>query len=255
MALGDALARRIKRSPVGRALAARLAFAYIRLVTRTTRWDVRGRDRFHGALDADGRGAIAVMWHGRLFMAGTYAPVRRRKVIAMISRNRDGDLIAGIVRRFGVVSVRGSTHDRAKRRGKGGARAYDGAARGLLEDGAVVAITPDGPRGPRMRAQAGTAQLAIETGRPVIPIAFSVRRGAVLKSWDRFLLPWPFNRGAIIFGEWLAPPKDPSPEARRAFHTAVETALTEATNLADDLCGRNRIAPDHVRRGVGGAAR
>ena len=71
----------------------------------------------------------------------------------MISISRDGDLIARIAERWGVAAVRGSSHDHVKRRQKGGGQAYIGAARELVRNGALVGITPDGPRGPRMQAQ------------------------------------------------------------------------------------------------------
>ncbi|MEM9043199.1 MAG: lysophospholipid acyltransferase family protein [Pseudomonadota bacterium] len=243
MALGVSIAQWLRQSPVGRAIASLTAANYIRLVTWTTRWDVHGWDRIDAFIDAEDRGIIAAFWHGRLFMAATYAPVERRKSIAVISNNSDGQLICDIVAYWGVVSVRGSTYDRQKQRGKGGAKAYRFARRGLEEDKAVLGITPDGPRGPRMRAQVGTAQLAIDTQCSIIPVAFSVKRGTFLRNWDRFLVPSPFNRGAIVYGVPMRPPVDPTPEEERIFHFEVEGALNEVTNRADDLCGRDRIQP------------
>jgi lysophospholipid acyltransferase (LPLAT)-like uncharacterized protein len=238
----DGVVRRLRQSGRGRAIAAALASAYIALVDRTTRWEVRGREEFDRLVDEE-PGLIAVMWHGRLFMSPTYAPVPRRRTVAMISSNRDGDLITAIVRRWGVETVRGSTYDRGKGRDKGGAEAFAGAER-ALRDGALIAITPDGPRGPRMRAQSGTGQLAARTGRPVVPIAFSVARGRVLGSWDRFLLPLPFGRGVALFGPTIRPPDAPEPEAARAVTAAVERALTDLTAEADRLCGRAPVDPD-----------
>jgi hypothetical protein len=160
----------------------------------------------------------------------------------MISNNRDGDLIAAIVGRFGVEAVRGSTYDREKGRDKGGKQAYQ-AGREALEGGAVLAITPDGPRGPRMRAQAGAAQLAIATAAPVVPIGFSVRRGRFARSWDRFLIPLPFGRGAVVYGRAMTPPPPGDPRALARFRRAVEEALTAVTDRADALCGRAPVAP------------
>ncbi|MEL6476225.1 MAG: lysophospholipid acyltransferase family protein [Pseudomonadota bacterium] len=237
MAGGGGIARWLRASPTGRALASRLCAAYIRLVTRTTRWHVEGKDAFDAMEAAEKNGIVAAIWHGRLFMSPTYAPVDRRRTIAMISNNHDGELIAAIVRRFDVDAVRGSTYDRAKRRDKGGIDAYHGALDGL-QQGALVAITPDGPRGPRMRAQTGAAQLSLETGAPVIPVAFSVRWGRVLRSWDRFLLPLPFGRGAIVYGEVLRP-EGPV----EAFRARLEQVLTETTNRADSLCRRPAVPP------------
>ncbi|MEM8793522.1 MAG: lysophospholipid acyltransferase family protein [Pseudomonadota bacterium] len=242
MAVNRALARSIRQSPAIRSIASRLAYWYISLVTRTTRWDWRGKEPAFRHLDAHPEGLIAAIWHGRLFMSATFAPLEKRQTIAMISSNYDGQLITDIVAHFRVPAIRGSSYDRIKRRAKGGARVYE-AARDWLDKGAVVAISPDGPRGPRMRAQPGMARLAIETGCGIIPVAFSSRWGRYFNSWDRFLVPFPFAKGAIIYGDVLMPPKDPTPGEERAYHLAVERALTEVTNLADDLCGRRRIEP------------
>jgi lysophospholipid acyltransferase (LPLAT)-like uncharacterized protein len=163
-------------------VAAILSF-YIWLVVRTTRWTVIGRDGWD-RLAAKPEGFICVTWHGRLFLSPSYV-VPGRRCVAMISASRDGNLIARIVGRWGVGALRGSSHDHAKRRSKGGAQAYVAAARELSRNGAVVAITPDGPRGPRMRAQDGAARLAISQGVPVIAVAFSVRPGRILASWGR----------------------------------------------------------------------
>ncbi len=238
---GTSLLRRLSRALAGSNAAAVLISFYIRLVARTTRWTVIGRDGWD-ALAAKPQGFVCTIWHGRLFMSPTIAPPGKRAV-AMISASRDGDLIAAIVGRWGVAAVRGSSHDHAKRKAKGGAEAYVAAVRELSENGALVAITPDGPRGPRMRAQEGAARLAFLQRAPVIAVAFSVRWGRHLASWDRFLLPLPFGHGAIIYSEPRLPPEANSPQALARFRQALEDDLNEVTNRADDLCGRPHVLP------------
>lgn len=221
--------------------AAALAAWYVRLVAKTTRWTViggAGRD----ALATRPGGFVCVTWHGRLFMAPSYARPDKRTV-AMISSSRDGDLMAAIFERWGVVALRGSSHDHAKHRSKGGTAAIRGAALEMRERGAAVAITPDGPRGPRMRARDGAAWLALSDGAPVIAVAFSVRWGWNLTSWDRFLLPLPFGRGAIVYSEPRFPANQAGRQAVEGFRLALEADLNAVTNQADDLCGRARILP------------
>ncbi|MEO1317016.1 MAG: lysophospholipid acyltransferase family protein [Pseudomonadota bacterium] len=238
--LADRLGRWLRQSRFGQLAAIRLGAGYIWLVTVTTRWEVRGREHFDRIL-APGTGVIAVMWHGRLFMSPTYAPLPRRTV-AMISRAGDGDVITGIVARWGVETVRGSTYDKRKGQEKGGAQAFEGAERALRE-GAVVAITPDGPRGPRMRAQAGAAELSARTGAPVIGVAFSTRKGRCLQSWDRFLLPLPFGRGVILWSESLPAPPPKDAEAAEAQRQAIEAMLTRLTDAADAEIDRTPVSP------------
>lgn len=237
----DRIGRWFRQSATGQFLGARIGAAYIRLVHATTRWEIVGLDEFQAAI-SPGTGVIAAIWHGRLFLSPTWGP-KGRRTVAVISNNRDGDLISAIVWRFGVHSVRGSTYDREKRRDKGGAEVYNAALQELTLRNAVVAITPDGPRGPRMRAQRGVAQLAIETRLPVVPIAFSTVRGKLLRSWDRFLVPWPFGRGVQIFGAPIMPPPPGDDAAETAFLAAIETTLTEITNRADEICGRPPVTP------------
>lgn len=241
MATLDGLARRLRASPAGLRLGSALVALYIRLVNATTRWTCEGRENFDRVL-GEGAGVVLAMWHGRLFMSPYWGDPGRPSV-GMISNNRDGDLIAGILARFGFTAVRGSSHDSVKGRDKGGLRAYIGARRELTRGRAVLGISPDGPRGPRMRAQPGVAQLSIDTGCPVQPATFSVRRGRVLKSWDRFLVPFPFGRGVQIWGEPLRPPPAGDPAAAAAYLEEIEAALTAITARADMLCGREPVAP------------
>ena len=75
---------------------------------------------------------------------------------------------------------------------RGGAAAFIQLAR-LLKDGEVVGITPDGPKGPRMRANSGVVSLAKVAGAPIVPLTFSSSFSHVFGSWDRFVLPLPFS--------------------------------------------------------------
>ncbi len=233
--------RRLGRALAGSKAAAALISFYIWLVARSTRWTLTGREGWD-ALVAKPEGFVCTTWHGRLFLSPTYAPPDKRSV-AMISTSRDGDLIAGIVGRWGVAAVRGSSHDHAKRKAKGGAEAYVAAASELSRNGALVAITPDGPRGPRMRAQEGAARLAMAQGAPVVAVGFSVRWGWHLRSWDRFLLPLPFGRGAVVYSAPRLPPAENSPQVLARFCLALEEDLNDVTNRADDICGRARVLP------------
>jgi lysophospholipid acyltransferase (LPLAT)-like uncharacterized protein len=98
--------------------------------------------------------------------------------------------------------------------------------------GQDVAVVPDGPRGPACRAQAGIVSLAATTGAPIVPGGVAARPARRLASWDRFLVPAPFARCAIVFGTTLRVGRRDDREAVRA---AVERALQEATDRADRL--------------------
>ncbi len=137
---------------------------------------------------------IVAFWHGRMFLLPflfkSYAP----QVSILISRHRDGELVSQIVESLGFSTVRGSTG-----KGKGGEAAFKKMV-ALLNSGKGVAITPDGPKGPRERVKLGIAKLSIKTGVPIYPISFSAYPAKFLSSWDRFLLPHPFSRAKAVVG-------------------------------------------------------
>jgi lysophospholipid acyltransferase (LPLAT)-like uncharacterized protein len=109
---------------------------------------------------------IVAFWHGRqLMMPFAY---RGKKISILISRHRDGELIARTVGRFGFHAARGSTT-------RGGAAALMHLARSARA-GDDLAVTPDGPRGPRQAVQLGVVELAKLTGRPIIPLAFGASK-------------------------------------------------------------------------------
>jgi len=157
-------------------------------------WRVRhvGRERVDAARRRGGP-VLYVFSHGVLLpLAFTH---RHRGIQVLISESRDGELIARIVERLGFGTVRGSSS-------RGGARAVIGlAAKG--RDGNDLAITPDGPRGPRGAAEPGTVVAAARAGVPVIPVGVAASAGWNARSWDRFLVPRPFARVWVVYGEPL----------------------------------------------------
>lgn len=213
----------------------------MRLVRASIRWTVLGGEHRDGVI-ATGGPVVAAFWHGRLFFSPFWAPPGRR-TIAVISQNSDGALIAETVAQFGVESVRGSTFDpRKPDRDKGGREVFAKALAGL-QDGAVVAITPDGPRGPRMRTQPGVAALSVAAQAPVLPVAWSSRRGVLTRGWDRFLIPRPFDSGVLIYGAPLMPPPPGDPAAVERHGEAIEAALNAITAEADRRMGRTPVTP------------
>ncbi len=208
----------------------------------TTRWRVVGAEH-RDAIVSGGGAVIPAFWHGRLMFLPMLIPPGRRS-LALFSRARDGAMIADAARRLGVEAIRGSSRNPRKRDKDTGGREAFAEALAALAEGCVVGITPDGPRGPRMRAQTGVAALSAVSGAPVLPIAVSTRRGLFAPSWDRLLIGLPFDRGVIVYGAPMpAPPSDDAAtvEARRR---AVEETLIAITAEADRQAGRAPVPPD-----------
>lgn len=168
--------------------------------------------------------SIVAFWHGRMFLLPFVLKEYAERVAILISRHRDGELIAQIVERMGFKTVRGSAG-----KGKGGERAFKEMVK-LIEKGYTVAITPDGPRGPREVVKPGVAKLAMKTGAPVYPLTFSADWKFQLNSWDRFLVPLPLSKCRVVLGEPIEPRAFKSEEALRS---KIELKLRELTEKTD----------------------
>ncbi|UPY37423.1 lysophospholipid acyltransferase family protein [Sediminicoccus sp. KRV36] len=224
--------RRLTRHPAFKALAAKLLGLYLALVYRTTRWQLIGGAEIDAAFAAHGN-VIAAFWHENLpVMPHLWRVGRARAGIpsahVLVSRHRDGRFIGDIVTRFELNMVHASTS-------KGGAAGMLAMAR-LIRTGAMMVITPDGPRGPRREAAPGVAQLAALSGKPVLPCAGRLAFTIGLRSWDRMEIPLPFGRGVIVAGPAVSVARD-APEAALP---AITAALDAACDAADAAIGRPR---------------
>lgn len=187
----------------------------------TYRVEIRSEAAAHPYMDGAAP-AIFCFWHGRMLIFPSVKP-RGRPMHALISQHRDGELIAKLIRHFGIDTVRGSSSR--------GGRAATRELLQMLHAGHNISITPDGPRGPFQKAQKGAVMLARMARLPIVPISFSARGHWRLKSWDRLMIPLPFTRvviqvGAPIFTEGEAVPL----ETRQA---ALEQTLNQLTDRAD----------------------
>lgn len=223
------------------AAAARIASvgigAYIRLTTATTRWRIVNREFFDEA-EAKGNGVIVAFWHGRLMLSPQLCNETEKPVYMLISAHRDGEIIANAVRSYNIHFIRGSAANPKKpRQNKHGASAVAQIV-AALEDGGIVGVTPDGPRGPCAKVQAGLVKLAQLSGAPIIPAGMSVNTGPRLSTWDRFLVPFPFSRGFYVAGPAFTIAKDADAATVEAMRQAIEKAIFDATTEADRLAGR-----------------
>ena len=209
-------------------LAPPLTAGAVRALGATLRLQSDGLEPLE-SLWAARRPVIYVVWHARILMvpwlsarlARTHGA---RPVRVLASHSRDGELVARWAARFGLRVTRGSS----TRGGAAALRALTAAVRA----GEDVAVVPDGPRGPRERLQAGVVVLAALTGAPVVPFGFAARPARRLASWDRFLVPLPFARAAVVFGKPVVIARAAEREAARAD---LERALREVTETADRL--------------------
>ena len=204
-------------------LLARLVGAVLSVYRATLRVQRVHFDRCLG-LKARGVPILFTLWHGRMFLS--IQAHRHEAITTMASRSKDGEVIARWLEANGYRVVRGSSS-------RGGGQALREMVR-AVRAGGHAALTVDGPRGPARVVQPGILQLARLTGGWILPITSSSARPRFLKSWDRYLLPRPFSRNVVVYGEPF--PVDAGLSDEEAARRIAE-ALDAATGEADSLMG------------------
>jgi lysophospholipid acyltransferase (LPLAT)-like uncharacterized protein len=167
---------------------------------------------------------IYASWHETILAFAFIGMPALYKTRVLISQHQDGEYITQIVRRLGARVVRGST--------------TRGGRAGLLEmahgaTGWHLAITPDGPRGPRRRLQGGAIILASRTGLPIVPMGFGFSNAWRARSWDRFAIPMPFSLMWCVAGPPIHVPSQLSATAQERWRSIVEQAMLQATESAE----------------------
>lgn len=166
---------------------------------------------------------IYAFWHGRMLMLPRWYRTREKRPLYMlISQHGDGRLIAFAIKLLGIQSVAGSSSRR------GVAATLELMRR--LEEGASIGITPDGPKGPRHVCKKGVVTLAQQAGITVQPVSYSVEDRWIIPSWDKMIVPRPFSRGVVVFGEPLHISPD---EDRNDARVRIQESLIRITEKAD----------------------
>lgn len=203
----------------------------IRILSRLVRFRHHGEGPMRAREKAGERSLIA-FWHRHLLlMPNCY---RGEKVTVLISRHRDGEIVARATDWLPRISVsRGSST-------RGGAAAVRQLLRRVRE-GYDLAITPDGPRGPVRVAKPGAVQVAALAGIPVIPVALAASRRKLFRSWDRFVLPLPGATVHFVYGEpwWVERGRDPDEPAWE-----LTRRLCELEARAEELAGHPEAAAE-----------
>ena len=227
------MAKRLLSSDRLVAFGSAVGAAYIRLAfnTSTVRRDPPDTDT---KLFAE-HPQIFAMWHGQFGMLPKIKPDRPADVAAMVARHGDGELIAGVLSRFGMRLIRGAGAG-YRRRNRGGAAALREALR-ALQQGTTIAMTADVAPGPARKAGNGIVMLGKLSGRPIVPCAMATSRYITLNNWSAFTINLPFSRLGIVVGDPIRVPEDADSAALEAARVAVERGLNHATARAYELAG------------------
>ena len=226
------LLKNIMRRPGPRAAACVLAAGYIRLVKLTGYWNVIGTE-IPLALLNQGKPFLVAFWHGRLLMMSLAWPYSQ-KFKMVTSQHPDGELIARTIKILGFESIAGSSS-------RGGAGTVRSILR-ALKSGESVGVTPDGPRGPRMHAAKGAVFVARRAGVPILPLSYAAKQCKILSTWDRFLIPFPFCRGIMKWGEPITIAGDADETDVARITKDLEQQLNRLTHQLDAELGLGKIS-------------
>ncbi len=217
------------RNPILVRLAGWLLSQICRLWLRTLRVHVEDATPGHDPRKYGNQGRIYCFWHEDML---TLAPLfGGTGIYVLISRSHDGELISTAMESLGLHSIRGSTN-------RGGESAIKEIMTDL--DGISIAITPDGPRGPRREFQPGAVFLASRTGRHLIPVGLAYERPWRLASWDRSVIPRPFSRVVLCSVGPLPVPNGVDKESLEKHRLKISVLLHESTERAEALLRRWR---------------
>jgi lysophospholipid acyltransferase (LPLAT)-like uncharacterized protein len=167
---------------------------------------------------------LYAFWHENILVPAYH--YGRRDIHVLISQHADGQLIAEACRHLGFRVVRGSTT-------RGGAEAIRQMLR--LSRSAHLAITPDGPRGPRRQVQPGVVYLAARTGLPIVVLGIAFESAWRMRSWDRFALPHPWSAAVCVTAEPILVPEDLGKDQLEHYRLRVEKAMNTATEAAERI--------------------
>ncbi len=162
---------------------------FLHTLCRTLRIRTRGEETVR-MLEKEKQPVVYAFWHGRHFLL--VHTMGHRDISVVVSPSNDGTLIAIILKKSGFGVVRGSSH-------RNPVRALVEAVK-QMKQGKTIAFTVDGPKGPVHQVKPGAVYLAKKMQVPMIPVSVGFSRYWQLRSWDRYLIPKPFSRAAIVFG-------------------------------------------------------
>lgn len=197
----------------------------MKLLGATWRWEVQDRGNWLGR-PMPGEPVVWLCWHDRILMA----PLMYRKwfskqpAAVLASLSKDGQLLVEVCAHFGLQAARGSS----SRRGAAALRECITLLRNKID----VCITPDGPRGPRHVLQPGIIRLAQHAGARILPLHLRPSRAWKLKSWDEFLIPWPFAKVVVVLDEAWSPSPGGSPESFEKERAGLEAMLRQGAQFS-----------------------
>ena len=218
--------KKILRTKLAYSVICWVGAKYIKFVSFTNSWSFINK-KYVENLWKKNEAFILCFWHGRLLMM-PLSWNKEKKINVLISTHSDGQLLSKTVKHFNIETITGSSS-------KGGSEAIRNIIKSL-KSGISIGMTPDGPRGPRMKVNSAIIKIASLTGHKIVPLSYSVKKKFFLNSWDKFLVALPFGKGCFIWGKPIKIKKNISTNEDLKLSKILENNLLKLTKKADRYC-------------------
>ena len=183
--------KRFSKTHIGQKLIGFLFYTITSLISRSIRWEYLVENKKSNILNSNEE-YIFCCWHNKLFLGPHLLP-RNRVINALQSSHSDGMVTSLAFKYLGMNVILGSSK-------KGGMKAFRKMVK-CIKSGQSVAITPDGPKGPKEKVKEGIIKLAQITETSIIPLVWTTNKFKLINSWDNFVIPYPFSKGVYSFGK------------------------------------------------------
>jgi len=171
---------------------------YVYIVYISSQKTFINKDNFDKII-LENKSFIYALWHDQLLLS-PFTWQTKKKIDILISKHKDGDIIADLIKYHGFNSIRGSTNNPNKEKEKNTISSIRKIIK-TLKANVSIGITPDGPRGPRHKVSEGTINISRISNKKILPMALAYKKQWVLNTWDKFIIPKPFNKICIVWGD------------------------------------------------------
>ena len=218
--------KRFSKTKYGQKSIGFLFYLITKFICFSIRWKCYDEDQKSNVINNKDQ-YIFCCWHNRLFLGPHLLP-RNRIINALQSSHSDGMITSIAFKYLGMNVILGSSM-------KGGMQAFRKMVK-CIKNGESIAITPDGPKGPKETVKEGVIKLAQITGIPIVPLVWSTKKFKLIDSWDNFVIPFPFSKGIYTFGKPIYVDKKISQNNFEILRLEVESEIKRLTKLVNYKC-------------------
>ena len=223
--------KHFSKTSLGQKLTGFLFYFITNLIARSIKWQYFEQSNKSTIFDNKHK-YIFCCWHNKLFLGPHLLP-RNRVINALQSSHSDGMITSVAFKYLGMNVILGSSK-------KGGMQAFRKMMK-CLQLGESIAITPDGPKGPKEQVKEGIIKLAQISNTPIIPLVWATEKFKTINSWDDFVLPYPFSKGIYCYGKPINIKKNINVNQFELERQKLENELKRLTRILENKINKSLI--------------